>query len=180
VPPLQQFSRIGAIALSLTFTIWACTIDPESTDTDGSADDASDPNDPCAPGGLPSLEIGQGGTAYAPLESGGTLELVHGPQGGVHVLVALQAEHIDASEELTAVLRGYVNGEQLGASYPYLDMRCNQAEGGLQSWNLLLIWDAAPEDLHLQTVHIEAEITDASGAVVSACKDAIIHDPQLE
>jgi hypothetical protein len=43
-----------------------------------------------------------------------------------------------------------------------------------------LIWDATPEQLHLQTVHIEAELTDASGTVVSACKDAIIHDPTLE
>jgi hypothetical protein len=170
---LLQVGRASVFALIL-----ACA--SESDAGEQADDDAIDPNDPCKPGGLPSLEIGQGETAFAPLESGGSLELVHGPQGGVHVLVALHAEHIDASEELTAVLRGYLDGEPVGASYPYVNMRCNEAEGGLQSWNILLIWDAAPEQLHLQTVHIEAELTDASGTVVSACKDAIIHDPLLE
>jgi hypothetical protein len=154
-----------------------CTTEPAS---DELGDETGDPNDPCRPGGQPSLTIGQGETAFLPLDDGGTLELIHGPQGGVHVLVALHAEHIDASEELTAVLRGYIGGEPLGASFPYLNMRCNQVEGGLQSWNLFLIWDATPEQLHLQPVHIEAEITDASGVVVSSCKDAIIHDPLLE
>ena len=139
-----------------------------------------DPEDPCLAGGEPSLEIGQGDTAFASFEDGATLELIHGPQGGVHVVIALQAVNIDASEELDAVLRGYVDAVQLGASYPYLNMRCNTEAGGLQSWNLLLIWDALPEQLHLQTIHIEAEITDASGTLVSASKDAVIHDSLLD
>lgn len=157
----------------------ACTTEPGAGD-DEIGGETDDPDDPCRPDGEPSLEIGQGELAFGPLEDGGTLELVHGPQGGVHVLVALHAEHIDASEQLTAVLRGHVGGEQLGASYPYLNMRCNETDGGLQSWNIFLLWDALPEQLHLQTVHIEAEITDASGLVVSASKDAIIYDPLLE
>lgn len=167
-----------------TLVLLACALNPacaaESDDPVAETDVAEDPDDPCRPGGEPALEIGTGETAYASLDDGAILELYHGPQGGVHVLVALQAEHIDASEELDAVLRGYVGGEPLGASFPYLNMRCNKAEGGLQSWNLFLIWDAAPEQLHLQTVHIEAEITDAAGVVVSASKDAVIHDPLLE
>jgi hypothetical protein len=168
----EQIARVSVLALTL-----ACA---SEAGTDEQDDVEIDPNDPCKPGGVPSLEIGQGETAFAPLEPFGTLELIHGPQGGVHVLVALHAEHIDASEELTAVLHGYLGGEPVGASFPYVNMRCNAAEGGLQSWNILLIWDATPEQLHLQPVHIDAELTDASGTVVSACKDAIIHDPLLE
>jgi hypothetical protein len=115
---LAQIGRVSVLALTL-----ACA---SEADPDEQADDTSiDPNDPCKPGGLPSLEIGQGETAFAPLEPGSTLELIHGPQGGVHVLVALHAEHIDASEELTAVLYGYLDGEPVGASFPYLNMRCN-------------------------------------------------------
>lgn len=158
-----------------------CASEPgldELADDDTNAE--PDPEDPCLGGGEPSLEIGQGDTAFARCEADPTLELVHGPQGGVHVVVALHAVNIDASEELEGVLRGYVDGVQLGASFPYLNMRCNGAEGGLQSWNILLIWDAEPEQLHLQTIHIEAEITDASGTLVSASKDAIIHDPLLD
>lgn len=44
-------------------------------------------------------------------------------------------------------------------------------------WGLLLIWDAAPEDLHLKPVRIDVEVTDAAGVVVTASKEAVLHDP---
>jgi len=170
---LALFAFCGASA--------GCGAQPsDATDADTN-DDSSDPASPCSPGGgEPKLEIGHGETAYLPLEPGGSLELIHGPQGGVHVLVALQAAYIDASDEVVASFRGYIDGEQLGASFPFLNMRCNEAEGGVQSWNTFLIWDAQPEDLHLQTVHIEVELTDASGLVLNASKEAVLHDPLLE
>lgn len=143
-----------------------------------------DPDDPCVPGMEPSLELGAGATAYAPFVSGAALELVHGPQGGVHTYMALEARGVDASEELVGELRGYLDGVQIGASYPYLNFRCRAPEGddpgGQQVWGVLLIWDAPPESLHLRSVHIEAEVTDASGVVVTTCKDAILHDPLQE
>lgn len=143
-----------------------------------------DPEDPCQPGPEPSLELGQGASAYATFVEGDSLELVHGPQGGVHTFMALDARDIDASAELVGELRGYLDGEQIGASYPYLNFRCQapQADdpGGQRVWGVLLIWEAPPESLHLRSVHIEAEITDASGLIVTTCKDAILHDPLQE
>jgi len=172
--------RSGA-ALVLGLSLAACDSEAGGSDeaADGADESEPDPADPCTPGPAPALEIGEGASAYTPFEDGATLELVHGPQGGVHVLLALHAEDIDASVELEGELRGYVNGVQLGASYPFLNMRCKKDEG-MEVWNLYLIWDAAPEDLHLQTVHIEAEIVDAQGVMVSASKDAIIHDALLD
>jgi hypothetical protein len=134
----------------------------------------------CASGANPSLTIGHGATGYEALEDGGQIELIHGPQGGVHTLMALHAEDIDASEELVGRLEGFLGGELTATSAPYLDMRCNGAEGGLQVWSVLLIWEAAPEALHLQPVTIDAEVIDAQGVKVTATKEAIIHDAMLD
>ena len=145
-----------------------------------SGDDApADPESGCTPGPNPSLEIGQGETAYAPLAEGETMELIHGSQGGVHVLVALEARDIDPGEMLEGEIRGYVDGEQLGASYPYLFFRCNPDADAQQVWNLFLIWDAQPEDIHMKTVEIEVELTDQQGVMLSASKSAVIDDPLL-
>jgi hypothetical protein len=137
-----------------------------------------DPEDPCAPGGTASLQIGEGDLSYQCLGDGDTIELIHGPQGGVHTLIALQARNIDGSAELEGELRGYLDGVQRGGSYPYLNFRCRDGEG-LEVWNLFLFWDAPPEELHMQNVHIEVEFTDAAGEVMSASKEAIIYDPTL-
>lgn len=162
---------------------WLIACDPEAgqADADEAGDESSELDEPCMPGDAPTLELGQGEAAFMSFADGATLELVHGPQGGVHTFMALEARYVDASVELEGNLRGYLDGVQVGASYPYLNFRCQAATqelaGGWQVWGLLLIWDAPPEDLHLQSVHIEAEFTDASGVVVSASKDAILHDP---
>jgi hypothetical protein len=130
----------------------------------------------CEPSETPTLELGAGESAYASFEPGATLELVHGPQGGVHTFMALEARGIAADVELEGTLRGYLGEQQVGASYPFLNFRC-RAGSGWQVWGLLLIWDAAPEDLHLQPVRIDVEVTDAAGVVVTASKEAVLHDP---
>lgn len=155
----------------------------DTSATDSASDTANDgsipdPDNPCVPGPSPGLEIGQGEYAYEPYADGEMIELIHGPQGGVHTLTGLLARDIDGSEELEGVLRGYVGEEQLGGSFPYLDFRCATDEG-LQVWNVFLFWDAPPEDLHMQPVRIEVEFTDASGTVVTASKQAVIFDPTL-
>jgi hypothetical protein len=135
--------------------------------------------DPCMPGPNPSLEIGQGEFEYEPLEAGGTIELIHGPQGGFHTLTGLLARDIDASEQLTAELRGYVGDEQVGGSFPYVNFRC-AGDAGSEAWAVYLFWERPPEQLHMQTVRIEVELTDADGTVVQASKEAVIHDPTLQ
>ena len=152
----------------------------DTGDNTETSDDGSipDPNNPCVPGPNPSLEIGQGEQGYEPYEAGTMIELIHGPQGGVHTLTGLLARDIDGSEKLTGELRGYLGDEQLGGSVPYLDFRCAVDEG-LQVWNVFLFWEAPPEQLHMQTVRIEVEFTDASGTLVQASKEAMIFDPGL-
>lgn len=136
--------------------------------------------DPCEPGPDPSFEIGTGELRYVPLsEVEQQLELIHGPQGGYHVLIGIQASGIDASDELAVDLSGTIGGEPIAAGAPWADLRCNTQVGALQGWGYFLIYDAEPEDLDGQDTHITATLTDVAGTVLTAEADAVIFDPNL-
>jgi hypothetical protein len=154
--------------------------DASANDLDGAdgPDSGDDTGDPCTPGPNPSLEIGQGEYQFEPLEAGGMIELIHGPQGGVHTLTGLHARDIDGDEQLTAEFRGYLGGEQVGGSFPYINFRCD-ADEGLFAWGVLLFWELPPAQLHMQTVRIEVEFSDTCGTTLQASKEAVIYDPTL-
>ena len=138
------------------------------------------PGEPCEAGGDATLTIGTGELAFAELDpSDPVLELVHGPQGGYHVLIGLEATFLDASDYWEGQFRGYIGEVELATSFPILDMRCNGGEV-LQSWGTFLIYEAEPEDLDGQLTRVEVDIVDASGQVVSAVTEARIEDPWLE
>lgn len=123
--------------------------------------------------------MGKGYLDFSPMDAdGGLIELVHGPQGGYHVLIALRARWIDASRTLTGRIEGELDGEVRATAEPYLDFRCNP-DGGLETWGTYLIWDATPEELDGRRVTIRAEVTDARGVTVAATAEATIHDPAL-
>lgn len=105
---------------------------------------------------------------------------MHGPQGGFHIVLALEATHLAADDTLTAVLTGTIQGEVRAESYPYVDFRCNHATDTQQVFNLLLIYDAQPEELDGQLTHVTAELTDGDGVAVSAEADVTIEDPTLD
>jgi len=136
---------------------------------------------PCEPGAGPSAILGVGELAYESVEDcGGMAELIHGPQGGYHINMALQAEYLDASAPWFVHLIGEIDGEVVGETKPYATMRCNQSVPALQAWALLLIWDAEPEDLHGKTAAVTAELEDASGTTLNLSADVVIYDPYLE
>ncbi len=68
---------------------------------------------------------------------------------------------------------------QLARSVPFVEWRCNGAEGVQQAWNLLLIYDSFPEDLDGQQTHIEVSVIDEAGAEAFATADVEIYDPLL-
>jgi hypothetical protein len=135
---------------------------------------------PCTAGADPTLAIGTGETSYVPLDPvAPTFDIVHGPQGGYHVLVGLEATQMDTSDLLAADLKGTIDGVLMGETQPWVQMRCNGRTETQQSWNNRLIWDAQPEDLDGRTAHIEATVTDPRGTSVSAAVDALLYDPLL-
>ena len=138
------------------------------------------PPDPCAAGDTPELEIGTGEVAFEPLDDDPVMELIHGPQGGYHVLVGLSARFLSIEGTVTGTIEGSIGGEVLARAAPYLELRCNGAEGASQSWGTRLIWDSTPEALNGQEAEISATLTDALGNSASANTTALIWDPTLE
>lgn len=51
------------------------------------------PDDPCYDE-VPVVHLGTGGDGFHPLTPGQDLEMVHGPQGGWHVWIAVRADHV--------------------------------------------------------------------------------------
>lgn len=145
-----------------------------------SADAGSDAPmlDACVEGPSPGVAVGHGADAFLPFESG-PAELIHGVQGGVHILVGIQTWNLDDSDLAVARLRGVAEGgEVLGSSAPYAELECTPDGDAQQALGLFLIWDAAPELLHMQTVTVEVEVTDAAGTVVSTSAQTTIFDPE--
>lgn len=135
----------------------------------------------CLPGDEPTLEIGTGENRYTSLDDvDDVLDIVHGPQGGYHVVIALEASYLDASDLMLGQLTGTIGGEEKASSAPWIQMRCNPNRDMLQSWNHLLIWDVEdPAEIDGERATISATVTDSLGATVSAEAEADLYDPEL-
>lgn len=102
------------------------------------AEDSADESR-CEPGPQPTLEIGTGELSFSPLpSSGGRLELVQGPQGGIHAIVAFRARWLDSSAPVVTRIVSEVDGEILADVVPYLSFRCVGPQG-LQELSLIHI-----------------------------------------
>ena len=163
---------------SLALTLAACDADESRNKSKGP------PADLCkASSRHVDLEIGtsyRDGASVAsflPVEEDDALELVHGPQGGFHVEIALRGSHLDTSELLPGEIRGWVNGELLANVAPWFLFNCT--DEGQDSWGTLMIFRAQPEDLHLQTVDVEVDLVDVSGNEVSMTSSFLISDPEF-
>ena len=88
-------------------------------------------DDPCKPGKEPTLEIGTGADVFEPLQS--TTELVHGPQGGYHLLIAMRVTHMLGSEFMGGEVTGSIDGVQLADERPWLDFTCTTETESLES-----------------------------------------------
>jgi hypothetical protein len=141
---------------------------------------ADDTSDPCDPGPEPTLELGTGEFEHVPLDpDGAVVELIHGPQGGYHVVVSLGATGLDASEPWEVDLLGTIDGVVRGQTEPFAEPRCNPDAGQLQVWGLYLVWDAEPEELDGRSAHVTAVVTDAAGTRLTDEGDLTIEDPSL-
>ena len=168
-------SKFLAILLVL-----GCAAD-KSSDTAADSDPSPAAVDPCLPGDAPSLEVGHGELGFESLGDGtARSELIHGPQGGFHNNIAISATGMDGSENWTVEIEGWLGVDLVGHTFPIAKMRCNRAEGALQAWSLLLIWDGVPADLHGQTADILVTVEDTASTTVTAEQSLVIWDPELE
>ena len=137
--------------------------------------------DACATGPEPWLALGQGEIAFEELTDE-PLEIIHGPQGGYHVVLAVEAGHMDQSSWVYSVLEGRVDGELVAHTEPFVTLRCNADAGAQQGWNLFLIYEEGvePEQVHGTTMDVEATLTDQLGNTASAKATIDVWDPALE
>ncbi len=133
----------------------------------------------CDPSDEPTVTIGTGESEYEPHESGDTAELVRGPQGGVHITLAVETTGFAIEEDLNASFEGEIDGVLVGQSFPFVFLRCNQAEDTQQAWGLRLIYDDDPENLDDQLTDVSVELTDADGRTATAQTTFVIDDPSI-
>lgn len=136
----------------------------------------------CLPGeGEPELVVGKGLDEYVDIDEGGrSSELVHGPQGGFHIDLALQARHLDSSDAWSATLVGWLDEQVAATARPYLWATCDEQADALRTWGVRLIWNAVPEELDDRLVDVDVEVTDPAGTTLTArVEDLLIEDPWL-
>lgn len=133
--------------------------------------------DPCMPGDRPSIEVGHGEVVFEPFDAH-PAELVYGVQGGYHINVGVRGVYTDNTDVSVLRMTGFIDGEELAFSAPYVELRCIEEQQ--EAVNLLLIWDTTPDVLHGKTALIRAELTDAAGDIYTAEGEVVIDDPTMD
>ena len=131
--------------------------------------------DPCKPSAHDSLEIGEGRDDFSPLGSPASMTLVYGPQGGVHVEVALLSRGLDASETWRVEIDGYQAGESLATSAETLQRpTCRQDGSGAEVTGQRLIFkdEVRPSDLEAP-IDIVARVTDSLDNVATGTAEGV-------
>ncbi len=146
----------------------------------------------------PAVSLGTGELAFEPLVEGGVLSVVHGPQGGYHVVGSVRArgfdpgdaDRLDAPNNPLVAFRTWRDDVDLtltGAYRQGLDPRAVEADADADAagWThemvgRLCILDIADDDeLAGDTVVFEVEVTDVLGRVFRDTKALTIEkDPR--
>lgn len=134
----------------------------------------------CSPGAEPRLTLGTGEDAYEPLDPDDpTYELIHGPQGGWHLLIAIDAAGLNATDIVVVDYEGRIDDEVIARNEAnWQTFTCNVDTRTLQSWNTFLIFDTESNcPLDEAAVTVTASTVSAGGEPVSGTVTATIDDP---
>jgi hypothetical protein len=128
----------------------------------------------CRPGDGLTLQIGTGVEGFVALAEPPALELVYGPQGGVHVDISLRATQLTMSDLWAVGLRGVVAGVVRADVRAQVEPGCNVAVEAQEIVGLRLIWndDVSANDL-LDPVTVFIDVTDAAGSSVEASVEGV-------
>ena len=144
---------------------------------DGGADHTG--FDGCEPNDSPTLVLGSGMERFESDVPDHEVTLVHGAQGGFHIEMALRATGADTSDLVTARIDGFIDGEKLASSAPWIQLRCNPETNTQDAWALILQYDSTPPELDGKLTEVSVTVTDAAGAVLEASNTFTIVDPSL-
>ena len=123
----------------------------------------------CRGGDEATLTLGTGVDAYQPLPTPPTLDLIYGPQGGVHLDVSLRASGLDLSALWDVEIRGLIGGVVRADTRPQVEATCDEdlALSELVGMRLILHGDVRPVDL-MDGIDVTARVTDGRDVTVEA------------
>ena len=141
--------------------------------------DGSGPVTPCNDEGSPTLTIGTGEDEFMDISTDNpAIELIHGPQGGYHLLLGFQLTNMDGNHCINVEATGSVNDEVIASAGRWLSFSCNETSERLEAANLFLIYDAEPEALYDQLTDIEVMLRDNDGVEVEGSIQVRISAPE--
>ena len=128
----------------------------------------------------PDLELGAGDIAFEPLDNGDPIDVIHGPQGGFHVLGSVRVNGIDPGDPndlqsprnptVTFTVTADGDNQLVDAFSSFTQGLRASPDDGWQHQMLgrFLILEITDDDeLHGRTLEIGVELTDADGTVLT-------------
>jgi hypothetical protein len=138
--------------------------------------------DRCEPGGAPEVIVGEGQSAYLPLDDGAEAQVEAGPQGGYHVWIAVRVKNLKQSGTVTEVTGRIA---ELGYDVPPFSVvfTLDPDEGGyckIYGLRFRLDDETHPiETLLGKSLDITVTLTDADGDVGVGTKRVTLSDSFL-
>lgn len=118
------------------------------------------------------VEIGRGDAEFVVLDESDTLRLVHGPQGGIHTVMALRLHGL--GERPTVELTGEIDGRRSATAVVRPDEDCTEA--GMVALGIVLLWSVPPEDLDGSTATVTATASGEGGSAAEASVEILLSD----
>ena len=178
-----------SMVLVLAAGLWSCTsassdskdsgeppgpVDVDADgDTDGGVDDTG--TDSCWDK-TPTIEVGTGETTFEPLEDGDPVVMVHGPQGGWHMLGSVRIHSMESIIEVSYTITDEISGVRVSDNTyrvaVVVDGECTGFYPGMYGYLTVdeLVTPAAnrpPELLSYKTLEMKMDVTDYGGRTAS-------------
>lgn len=148
-----------------------------SSSTTHSADSTGQPVI-CGGGEVGALTIGHGLGEFIPLADQ-PAELLHGPQGGVHITLGIRCIGLEVSRFGDVWLHGEIAG-RIVADHPQgAVLTCDEDTGVAEGLWLSMVFEVGPEVVHGQRLDMEITVTDDVGTTVTAQAQTLVLDPEL-
>jgi hypothetical protein len=163
--------------------LWSCSLslllrscgEPEDSGAPGKGGDdtAAEPTGCFAE--PPSIDVGTGADAFEPLEPGAPVVMVHGPQGGWHLLGSVRTHNMEDIVRIQFVVTVESSGEEVANNSLYVqtlpdpDDPCVGVYPGMYAYLVVDHLaegeaDTPPELLAYETLVFTAVVSDDSGA----------------
>jgi hypothetical protein len=158
---------VHRLASALAVAMVGCSAGPGAIDDEDAA---------AAP--APRVELGTGEVSFVPIaESGATLELVHGPQGGYHVLVSVRVWDLDL-DRVSLVYEVSAGTRALSRTPFVLEASRFAREGDhvVRTGDFAILDVTGPEDVAGQDVLVRVTATADDGSSATDARTVTVVD----